>query len=58
MKFEIALAAGISKSTMNRWFRDHRQQVEALGVSLHQKLLPPKVVAFVCHELGLDERDF
>ena len=58
MKYEIAMAAGMSRRTMTRWFTDHRKQVEALGVNLHQQLLPPKVVSYVCHELGLDERDF
>lgn len=58
MKFEIAMAAGMSGKTLQRWFSSHKEELVRLGVSVRQQLLPPKVVDFVCHELGLDEEDF
>ena len=58
MKFEIALAAGMSKNTMGRWFQDHQQALSRLGVRPAQRLLPPKAVRYVCDELGLHEEDF
>lgn len=58
MKYEIADAAGMSKRTLSRWLQVHRKELEAQGITKCQKLLPPRAVAFVCRELGVDEEDF
>ena len=58
MKFEIAMAAGMSDVTLKRWLHSHRMNLQMLGVRPRQKLLPPKAVEYICHELGLREEDF
>ena len=58
MKFEIALAAGMSDTTFRRWLHRHRMNMQALGVRPCQKLLPPRAVEYVCQELGIHEEDF
>jgi len=58
MKSEIALAAGMSRNTLCRWIAEHQEQLTALGVKPNQRLLPPRAVEYVCHELGIHEEDF
>ena len=58
MKYEIAMASGMSASSMTRWFHTHREALASLGVKPSQKLLPPKAVKYVCDELGLHDEDF
>lgn len=58
MKFEIALAAGMSERTFSRWLSEHATYMQHLGVKPTQRLLPPKAVKYICYELGLDESDF
>ncbi len=59
MKFELALAAGMSDRTFSRWIQSHREALKQLGVvSKKQKLLPPRAVDYVCYELGIHEEDF
>lgn len=52
------MAAGITTRTLARWLSIHHDEISKMGVTKFQHLLPPKVAAYVCHELGLDERDF
>ena len=58
MKFEIALAAGMSSRTFSRWLHAHRQELDRMGIAPRLQLLPPKAVKYVCDELGLHEEDF
>ena len=58
MKFEIAMAAGMSDATLRRWLHSHRMNLQMLGIRPTQKLLPPRAVEYICHELGLTEEDF
>ena len=58
MKFEIALAAGMSDATLKRWLHSQRMNLQQLGVRPRQKLLPPKAVEYICRELGIHEEDF
>lgn len=58
MKFEIAQAAGMSTRTFRRWLRNHDPQLQGLGVTPYTKLLTPRAVAYICHELGIHEGDF
>lgn len=55
MKYEIADAAGMSRRTFQRWMKVHREELRRLGVTPCQKLLSPKVVRYICRELGVDE---
>lgn len=58
MKYEIALAAGMSTSTLCRWMKRHREELRAVGVTPGQRLLHPRAVQFVCDELDIMEEDF
>ena len=57
-KSEIAQAAGISPEVLRRWMMEHRRDISAMGVRPTRRLLPPKVVRYMCRELGLDDDDF
>ena len=57
-KTEIAQAAGISTELLRRWMMEHRNVIGAMGVKPTRRLLPPKVVRYMCRELGIDEEDF
>ena len=57
-KFEIAQAAGISTELLRRWMMVHRREIGAMGVKTTRKVLPPRVVRYLCRELGLDDGDF
>ena len=43
-KSELALAAGISLSTLARWMKPYRQELESLGMRPGMRVLPPRVV--------------
>ena len=58
MKYEIALAADMSCATFKRWLRHHQNVLCRFGVTPYTKLLPPRAVKYICHELGLHEEDF
>ena len=46
-KSELALAAGISLSTLARWMKPYRQELEALGMRPGMRVLPPRVVKYL-----------
>ena len=58
MKFEIAMACGMSRNTFGRWYAAHLKVITNLGVKPTQRLLPPCAVDYICHELGIHEDDF
>ena len=57
-KSEIAQAAGISPELLRRWMMEHRNVLGAMGVKPTRRLLPPKVVRYMCRELGIEDEDF
>ena len=57
-KSEIAQAAGISTELLRRWMMEHRNVIGAMGVKPTRRLLPPKVVRYMCRELGIEDEDF
>ena len=57
-KSEIARAAGISPEVLRRWMMEHRNVISAMGVRPTRRLLPPKVVRYICSELGIEDEDF
>ena len=57
-KSEIAQAAGISTEVLRRWMMEHRNVISAMGVRPTRRLLPPKVVCYICSELGIEDEDF
>lgn len=57
-KSEVAQAVGMSDRTFSRWFSEHIEYMQRIGVKPTQRLLPPKAVKYICYELGIDESDF
>lgn len=59
LKSKLAEKADVSTRTFSRWIRQHRAQLEKMGVSPHAHLLPPHAVKYVCEEYGiiLDDED-
>ena len=57
-KSEIAQAAGISPELLRRWMMEHRNVIGAMGVKPTRRLLPPKVVRYMCRELGIEDEEF
>ncbi|MBP5424599.1 MAG: hypothetical protein IKM76_07055 [Prevotella sp.] len=53
-KSELAMKAGVSVQTLMNWLRPFRQELEALGLQPNVKVLPPKIVGFICEKLAID----
>ena len=47
-KKELAYLADVSPRTFCRWLQRHRKELEAMGVSAHCHILPPKAVKYLC----------
>ena len=55
-KFELAEAAGVSTETFRRWLRSDKAYFEANNISPSAKILPPKVVKYLCEKYCIDVR--
>lgn len=53
-KFELAEAAGVSYRTFQRWLAENKAELARLGARPRQQLLPPRAVAWICREYGID----
>ena len=53
-KFELAEAAGVSAATFRRWLRTDKEFLRANGVGAKTKILPPKVVQYLCEKYCID----
>ena len=53
-KYELADAAGVSGRTFRRWLCAHRNELTNFGVKCTDKMLPPKAVAWICQQYGID----
>jgi len=53
-KSELALAAGISLSTLARWMKPYRHELEVLGMKPRMRVLPPRVVIFLVDHFCID----
>ena len=53
-KYELAEAAGVSRTTFWRWMKENEAHLVQLGVKPSGKLLPPKAVEWICREYGID----
>jgi hypothetical protein len=53
-KFELAEAAGVSAATFRRWLRSDMDYLLANGVTPKTKILPPKVVQYLCKKYCID----
>ena len=53
-KSELAERAGVSLNTLNRWCKPFRQELEGMGVTRKQRLLPPMAVKLIAEKLCID----
>jgi hypothetical protein len=53
-KFELADAAGVSRETFRRWLRTDKAFLEANHISPSAKILPPKVVKYLCEKYDIE----
>jgi hypothetical protein len=53
-KYELAEAAGVSASTFRRWLKTDKAFLEANGIRSKTKILPPKVVQYLCEKYCID----
>ena len=53
-KYELADAAGVSRTTFWRWLKDNRAQLSRYGVKDRSRMLPPRAVDWICRQYGID----
>ena len=53
-KIELARAAGVSGETFRRWLRSDAAYLIANGINPRTKILPPKVVKYLCEKYDID----
>mgnify|MGYP002624184766 CR=1 FL=1 len=53
-KQEIAAAAGVSIDTLRRWLEPYQSELEQLGYQSKMRVLPPRLVRFICEKLCID----
>ena len=53
-KYELAEAAGVSYTTFYRWLSGQRDTLASFGVKPTAKMLPPRAVAWICQQYGID----
>lgn len=56
-KYELAEAAGVSPETFRRWLKTDKAFFEANNISPSAKILPPKVVKYLCDKYCIDVDD-
>jgi len=53
-KYELAQAAGVSAATFRRWLQTDTEFLTANGIKPRTKVLPPKVVKYLCEKYCID----
>ena len=53
-KIELARAAGVSGETFRRWLRHDRVFLEQNHITPKTKILPPKVVKYLCEKYCIE----
>ena len=53
-KTELARAAGVCPETFRRWLKTDQAFLCAHGVGPTSKILPPKVVQYLCDKYAID----
>ena len=49
-KKQLAIAAGVSRTTFYRWMLNDQQDLTKMGVQQTSRLLPPEAVVFICQK--------
>lgn len=53
-KSELAVRAGVSVNTLNRWMRPHSGELAAMGLRANQRVLPPHIVKYLVEKFCID----
>ena len=53
-KSELAARAGVSLNTLSRWCKPFKEELAAMGLQPHQKVLPPRIVKYLAEKLCID----
>jgi hypothetical protein len=53
-KTELSRAAGVSTETFRRWLQSDQEFLHAHGVGPKSKILPPKVVRYLCDKYAIE----
>lgn len=53
-KTELAIAAGVSEKTVQRWCRQHQSKLSKLFTPPRSKKLHPLAVKFLCYHYCID----
>ena len=53
-KQELASAAGVSVDTLRRWLEPYSKELSQLGYQPSMRILPPRIVQFICEKLCID----
>ena len=53
-KSELAQLAGVSSRTFQRYLATRRSVLDAMGVSLRTRKLPPRAVRYICEDYCID----
>ena len=49
-KKQLAIAAGVSRTTFYRWMLNDQHDLAKMGVLQTSRLLPPEAVVFICQK--------
>jgi transposase len=53
-KSELADRAGVSLSTLTRWCKPYKDDLNAMGLQPNAKVLPPNIVKYLIEKFCID----
>ena len=53
-KQQLAQCAGVTTKTLMRWCEPFREELKAIGLQPHMKVLPPHIVRFITEKSCID----
>jgi transposase len=53
-KSELADRAGVSLSTLTRWCKPYKDDLNAMGLQPNAKVLPPNIVKYLTEKFCID----
>lgn len=53
-KQKLAGKAGVSLNTLNKWIKPMEQELIAMGMQPHARILPPKIVMTIAEKFCID----
>ena len=56
-KQQLADRAGVTTKTLMNWCEPHLEELEAMGLTRHMKVLPPHIVRFMVEKFCIDVKE-